>query len=359
MNGLEAKLRRMIAVDGSMPVSQFMAHCLGDAEFGYYTTREVFGAAGDFITAPEVSQLFGEMAGVFLALAIESFEGPLTLAEFGPGRGVFMRDILRTLRRLKPARADRMRIALVETSPRLRAVQAQALEGLADPLFLSSATNLPEDSPLFVIGNEFLDALPVCQIVKSGAAWRERVVIAGAAGLDFSTGPAILPPLGLPAASDAAPDGTVFEFAPAREAVMAEIAARIAHQGGAALFFDYGHLHPAFGDTLQAMRKHAFAPVLENPGEADLTSHVDFSAFTRLVEDEGCKTAAMTQGAFLLQTGLLERAGSLGANKDAATQDSIRTAVERLAGPEAMGNLFKAFAFASGALPFPFGPARD
>ncbi|MCO0638050.1 SAM-dependent methyltransferase, partial [Lutimaribacter sp. EGI FJ00014] len=201
------------------------------------------------------------------------------------------------------------------------------------------------DGPLFLVGNELFDALPVRQYVNTTAGWRERVVGLGEDGaLIFMAGAGAPDPTSLPSGADAAPEGAVFEAAPAREALMETIAGRLAAQGGAGLFIDYGYEGPALGDTLQAVRRHAYDDVLAHPGEADLTAHVDFAALARIAGAQGLGARLMPQGEFLLGLGLLDRAGRLGAGKSAEEQERIRGEVERLAGPEGMGTLFKVLA---------------
>lgn len=341
MTALKERLARRIAESGPITVAAYMDACLFDPDAGYYTTREPFGAAGDFTTAPEISQMFGELTAVwaYSAWAAIGRPMPMTLAEIGPGRGTLMVDMLRTLDRLDPGFVTRARIAMIEASPRLAALQKERFAGgRGRPTWFSDIGVMPA-TPLVVVGNELFDALPARQFVRTAQGWRERMVglgedgalrfVADAASID----PALLPP--------DAPEGAIFESAPAREALMAEICARIARDGGAALFIDYGHLEPGFGDTLQAVRRHAYDDALAHPGEADLTSHVDFSALARVAQAHGLEARTMTQGAFLLGLGLLERAGALGAAAGEATREKLRGEVERLAGPDAMGDLFK------------------
>jgi SAM-dependent MidA family methyltransferase len=358
MTPLGLRLRRMIEAGGPMPVSAWMALCLGDPEHGYYMARDPFGPDGDFTTAPEISQLFGEMIGVHFALAakVSALEGAVTLAECGPGRGTLMRDMLRTLKRVAPQL--RPRVMLVETSARLRDIQRGALAGMAEPEFLDTPDALPVTRPLLLVANEFLDALPFRQFIKRGGVWRERMVDVAGDAFAFVPGTASISPADLPPGATLQPDGAIFELAPAREAAVATLAEHVRQAGGAALLIDYGHVESGFGDTFQAMRDHAFADVLAEPGLADLTSHVDFAPLLAAARRAGCVAATMEQGDFLIGLGLLERAGALGAAHDEATRERIRQAVARLAGPEAMGRLFKVLALAAAApLAPPFAPA--
>ena len=355
MNALEAKIHRMIEADGPISVALYMALCLSDAEHGYYMRQEAFGTKGDFITAPDVSQLFGEIIGVFLALCLDQFETevPVTLVELGPGRGALMADVLRTLKQLRPKHFERLDVAMVETSPRLRQIQTKAIAAYKIAVFHDSIATLSETTPLLVMGNEFLDALPTRQYVKVGAAWRERMIAVQDGKLAYALGASTLAPNELPEGASKAEEGAIFEIAPARTAVVEELATRVKSQGGAGLLIDYGHTKSGFGDTLQAMRAHKFAPVLETPGEVDLTSHVDFEILQKAALAAGCKASLKTQGEFLLELGLLERAGAFGAGKSHQIQTEIHAAVERLAAPNQMGNLFKVLCFAP-HLPLPF-----
>ncbi len=332
---LKQRIAELIAEAGPIPVSQYMALCLFDPTDGYYTTREPFGAKGDFITAPEISQMFGELVAVWLSSAWQAAVKPqdAILAEIGPGRGTLMRDMLRTLARLAPALTER--IALIETSPRLTAIQKETL-GETAATWHRDIAELP-DAPLFIVGNELFDAIPIRQFVRTPQGWRERCVGLNADGaLTFVAGPGTTD-----AALPDAQTGAIFEIAPARNALMEQIADRIARHGGAGLFIDYGHLQSGIGDTLQAMRAHAYVDALATPGEADLTSHVDFAALGLAAGSGGLEARTMTQARFLLGMGLLERAGQLGAGGDAGVQERLRGEVERLAGPDEMGELFK------------------
>ncbi|MBR2687160.1 MAG: class I SAM-dependent methyltransferase [Aquamicrobium sp.] len=349
MSGLKRRIIELITTVGPIPASEYMALCLFDPEAGYYTTREPFGAGGDFITAPEVSQMFGELVAVWLYEAWRTIGSPtpVSLAEIGPGRGTLMRDMLRTLHRLDPVFATGTSIALIETSPRLREVQKNTLAGIAiDVAWHETAATLL-DQPILIVGNELFDAVPIRQFVRTADGWRERMVGLNANGeLAFFAGAASLDPALLPADAEGAPNGAIVELAPARSALMQTIAEHIATRGGVGLFFDYGHLQPGVGDTLQALRNHQYEDVLASPGEADLTAHVDFAALAASTRTAGLRADTTTQGSFLLAMGLLERAGRLGADADEATRARLTGEVERLAGPQAMGELFKVLAIA-------------
>ena len=356
MTALKERLKRLIAAGGPLSVADYMAACLFDPQDGYYTTREPFGAAGDFTTAPEISQMFGELVAVWAYAAWTATGGPMPmlLAEIGPGRGTLMADMLRTLDRLDTGFVTRARIAMVEASPRLAGIQRERLaSGRGRPTWFADIVALPA-LPLIVVGNELFDALPVRQFVNTGEGWRERMVgLDGDGELAFVAGTAGIAPALLPGEAAQAPQGAMFEIAPAREAMMDALAARIARDGGAALFVDYGHLRPGLGDTLQAVRAHAYDDVLAHPGEADLTAHVDFSALAAVAAAHGLEASMATQGEFLLGLGLVERAGALGAAAGEEVRERLRGEVERLAGPDAMGSLFKVICIAQKGVRLP------
>ena len=356
---LKEKLIRQIAAEGPMTVAAYMAACLADPQHGYYTTAaEPFGAKGDFITAPEVSQMFGELIGAFVLSAWEAMGAPQTvrLVETGPGRGTLMADLLR-MASLRPAFLRAASLHLVEISPRLKARQAEALANAPlAPNWHDSLREVPE-GPVILIANEFFDALPIHQYVKTPEGWRERMVGLSEAGdLAFGTGPGRLPLAAIPQTAANAPLGAILETSPLSAAIAEESGARITAHGGAALFIDYGYLRSAPGDTLQALRRHAYQDVLAEPGLADLTAHVDFEVLAAAARRGGATVASpLTQGEFLLRMGLLERAGQLGAGKDASMQERIRGEVERLAAPQEMGELFKVLCVAQpGLVPAPF-----
>jgi len=356
MTPLGERIASLIETSGPISVAQYMALCLFDPQAGYYMTREPFGRGGDFITAPEVSQMFGELIGVWSAGAWHALgrPDPFILCEIGPGRGTLMRDLLRVTSRVAPDLLRAARVAMMEASPRL--TEAQRIMLAASPVPIAWHTRLDEiaPGPLVVIANELFDAIPVRQYVKIGGAFRERLVGLGTGGeFTFVAGAGSIDPSFLPEGGREAPEGAIFEAAPGREAMMAEIASRIAARRGAALLIDYGHLVPGFGDTLQAIRRHRPEEVFASPGEADLTSHVDFAALSAAARAAGCRTAVKTQGRFLLEMGLLERAGRLGAGKSASAQDAIRADVERLAGPGGMGELFKVLCVSDAATEVP------
>jgi len=350
------KLKARIRAAGPITVADYMSACLADPGHGYYLNKEPFGRSGDFITAPEVSQMFGELIGAFCLTAFDRMGAPeqVHLVELGPGRGTLMADLLR-MALLRPDFINAADLHLVETSQRLRAVQSETLAGAPlKPQFHDSVETLP-DGPLILVANEFFDALPIHQFIKTATGWHERLIgLDDAGALHFGIGATVLPESDVPAPLRQAADGAILETQPAANAICQTLAERIARQGGTALFIDYGYLKTATGDTLQALFKHAYDDVLAHPGAADLTAHVNFKALARSARTAGAVAhGPLGQGDFLLKLGLLERAGALGTGKTADTQNEIRTAVERLAGPDQMGELFKVIAITQGSEPLP------
>lgn len=340
MTPLGQRLARRIGTDGPMTVADYMAACLGDPELGYYTTRDPLGTAGDFTTAPEISQMFGELVGLALAQAWldQGAPAPFALAEPGPGRGTLMADLLRATSAV-PGFHDALQLHLVETSPALRQAQAATL-GRDDIAWHDTVTALP-DLPLFLVANEFFDALPIRQAVRDGAAWRERMVGLrdGALCLGLSD-PTPLPQLAHRLGDTS--DGDIVEFSPVAQAVAAEIGTRIAALGGAAVIVDYGDWR-SLGDTLQAVRGHEHADPLADPGKADLTAHVDFEALARAARP--CAASRLTpQGVFLERLGITQRAQALAQGLTGAALETHIAAHRRLTHPAEMGTLFKAMA---------------
>ncbi len=359
MNALQEKILARIEQEGPLTIADYMALCLFDRDHGYYTTREPFGAAGDFTTAPEISQMFGELVAVWLYSVWQAAGAPrpVCFAEIGPGRGTLMKDIIRTISQLDAGFLNDARFALVEASPRLAKVQKETLAGSPASVEWHHGVDGLQHVPTFWFGNEIFDALPVRQFVKQGGRWRERCVARSEdGGLQFVLGAGEPDPRLLPADAAAVEDGSMVELAPARAALMEMVAGRIARDGGAGLFLDYGHLRPGYGDTLQAVRRHGFHGVLDDPGEADLTSHVDFAILAAAAPRHRLAAHLTTQGEFLLAMGLRERAGLLGQSADAEMRERIVGEVRRLAAPEEMGDLFKVLAVTpAGVVPPGFG----
>jgi NADH dehydrogenase [ubiquinone] 1 alpha subcomplex assembly factor 7 len=349
VSALKAELVQLIREEGPLSISRYMALCLGHPRHGYYMTRDPFGVAGDFTTAPEISQMFGELIGLWAAHVWQGMGAPsaVRLVELGPGRGTLMSDMLRVAKGL-PGFRDAIEVHLVETSPVLRAAQAATLAGARQPVWHDSIATVLE-GPVIVVANEFLDALPLDQFVMTEQGWRERMVgLAEAGGLSFGLAGA---DAGL---SLAAPAGAVFEQPTVALDIVAEISRHVAQAGGAALYLDYGSSQSGFGDTLQAMRRHAFVDALAEPGEADLTVHVDFQRMAEAARRAGAAThGPATQADFLIGLGLAQRAQALSRNATPRQAADISSAFDRLTEPGAtgMGELFKVLALSHPGLP--------
>lgn len=349
MSWLEAELRRRIERDGPIPVAEFMSLALGHPEHGYYIKQDPFGAAGDFITAPEISQCFGELIGIW-AVAVWEQAGapsPVTMIELGPGRGTLMADALRAAGQ-RPAFLRTLQLHLVETSPVLRKAQEKSFSGsglVKAPDWHETLDTVP-DGPAIIIANEFFDALPIRQIVCTSAGWRERHVGLADGELRFlaDAGTPDMTPLVPARLRGAARAGDIFEFCPAAHAAMDEMARRIAADGIAALFFDYGHARSALGDTFQAVYHHEPVDVLHTPGDVDLTAHVDFEALAasaaRLAQVHG----PITQGDFLRRLGIEYRRDALMKKASPEQAELVRSGVHRLTAQDEMGTLVKVLA---------------
>ncbi|MDF1734137.1 MAG: SAM-dependent methyltransferase [Minwuia sp.] len=342
---LEETLVAEIAADGPMPLDRFMRRALFDPEYGYYTTSEPFGVAGDFITAPEISQMFGELLGLWAADMWQRMGAPenIVLAEIGPGRGTLMADALRAIHRAAPQMLATGTVCLVEASPRLQAVQAERLAGHRIS-FVDRVGKLPE-GPLLLIANELLDALPIRQVTRAGGALMERCIGVSNGKLCFVDEPLVFEtPEDMPELKD----GEVFEVSEEGRRLVEVIGTRLAVQGGAALFIDYGHGETAAGDTLQAVRRHAFHPILSDVGSADLTAHVDFAAMARAAIHGGaCAFGPISQRDLLRRLGVEPRLAQLVARAEPPTRDALVAAYHRLTDPDRMGTLFKALCITS------------
>ena len=343
---LADRLARAITLAGPMPVSQFMAA----ANARYYASRDPFGPAGDFVTAPEISQMFGELVGLWGADLWERAGRPAAhWVELGPGRGTLATDARRAMAKAGLAPA----IHFVETSPVLRAAQALRVP---EATWHDGVDTLPDDAPLIVVANEFFDALPIRQLVKRGAvgegAWHERLVAC--------QDTLFLPIVGKPVPTDVipaplreAPPGALLEVSPAAVVTMHSLAARIARQGGAMLVVDYGHEGPLLGETLQAVRGHAFANVFAAPGEVDLSAHVDFTTLAAAAQTARATVwGPVEQGEWLVRMGIDTRAAALAR---AAPQRMTALAADRERLVRGMGALFKVLAVTAPGWPAPAG----
>jgi NADH dehydrogenase [ubiquinone] 1 alpha subcomplex assembly factor 7 len=360
---LEA-LKRRIAREGPLTIAQYMDACLCDPEHGYYATRDPFGSGGDFITAPEISQIFGELIGLWCAVLWQQMgaPAPFALVEMGPGRGTLMADALRAGARVNGF-IEAAQLHLVETSPVLRRLQKEQLADTGKTPHWHDLLDEVPDGPAILIANEFLDALPVRQFERREGKWFERCVgVSGQGGLEYCSAAKslntnkILPrPI-----RDTARDGDMAEIRPGADAIVETIAARAQTSPIAALFIDYGHERSAPGETLQAIKTHDFADPLARPGEADLTAHVDFAQLGHVAGEKGLQVhGPLPQGEFLLALGLEERCDRLMGDADDEAAKTISSGARRLVDPARMGELFKVMALTSEHLtPPPFDGAQ-
>ncbi len=329
-------LKSLIEKNGPLDVGQFMALALGHPQFGYYMKQDPFGAHGDFTTAPEISQMFGEMVAAWILDVWQQMGAPeLTLLECGPGRGTLMADIMRSLKNV-PDFHGKTNIHLMEMSPVLKAMQGGILAAY-EPQWHANFETVPSDRPVIVIANEFLDALPVRQLVKAKSGWDERVVALSGDEFVFKT-------RNLPFdISVAAKAGDIFEISPARSLFSTDIVEKMKDcGGGAALLIDYGHVESGVGDTLQALKKHEYVSPLKDVGDADITTHVDFFAAKQAAENAGGKVSGpVEQGEFLKKLGIGHRAETLKIKATDAQKFDIEKALQRLTDSSQMGSLFK------------------
>ena len=336
MTPLGRRLAKLIATDGPMTLADYMTACLLDPEHGYYATRDPFGAGGDFITAPEISQMFGELVGLALAQAWidQGAPSPFSLVELGPGRGTLMADILRATTGV-PGFHAAAEVVLVEASPTLRDVQKATV---THALEHKDRIEDVAERPLFLVANEFFDALPIRQFQRAAGAWRERLVGLKDDRLTLGLGDQTQPPTLSDRLVDTRP-GDIVEVSEPSRRIAAEIGRKLADNGGAAIVIDYGGAR-SLGDTFQAVRAHDVADPLAAPGEADLTAHVDFGALARAA---GPAMAAplVTQGVWLERLGIAARARALAAKMSGARLDQHMAAHRRLTHPDEMGTLFK------------------
>ncbi len=331
---LAAHLKDIIQKEGPIDVGRFMALALGHPEFGYYMTRDPFGRGGDFTTAPEISQMFGEMIGAWVADVWTQMGRPdFVLLECGPGRGTLMADMMRATKNV-PGFHEACSVHLMEISPVLKDKQAGVLADYK-PMWHAGLESVPKDKPLIMIANEFLDALPVRQFVRDGGAWHERMV-------DFKDGTFVFVP----------EQGEIMEQSPACVDFIKDVSAHLQKTGGAALFIDYGYTSGT-GESLQAVKNHKYVPVLEDVGNADLTAHVDFAA---LKEVAGVKVLGpVEQGAFLRKLGIEARAEMLAQKAAPEQKVQLQNALQRLCDSGQMGSLFKVMGLVHGETIHPAG----
>lgn len=347
MNALGERIARIIAAQGPLTIAQFMTIAMHDRELGYYATRNPIGTEGDFITAPEISQMFGELVGLWLVQAWHDQGKPshTRLIELGPGRGTLMGDALRSAK-IVPSFLESIEVVLVESNPRLREIQAATLrDSHASVAWRENCDSTLFDRPCFLVANEFFDAMPIRQLVRTDKGWSERMVsIDAAAGLTFVLSP-ISADLAVPADRVGAQTGTVYEFSDAASALAQDISYGIARRGGAALIVDYGYDAPGFGETLQAVMKHEATGLLDAPGEADISAGVDFAALARAAGTHAVAIhGPISQGQFLTDLGIFERADTLKRARASDRGPSVDFDLNRLVAADEMGELFKALA---------------
>ena len=338
---LAETFRRLIATTG--PIS--LSHYMGEANANYYTGADPLGTGGDFVTAPEISQMFGELIGLWLAdMWIRAGRTePVHYVELGPGRGTLARDAMRAMKRygLEP------RVHFVELST---AFKEQQLEAVPGAQFHADLSTVPMDGPVLLVANEFLDALPLRQLIRTERGWRE--VMVSVDGEQFVCIPGDRPmDAAVPEARRDEPEGTLIETCPGAAAVIYEVAGRLVSQGGAALFIDYGHDSPRTGSTFQAVRRHKKVDPFAAPGEADLTAHVDFAMMAQVAQSRGCRwLGTVSQGDWLRALGIEGRADAL-AEFAPQHREALHSAMHRLIGADQMGELFKVMALAAPVWP--------
>lgn len=340
-------IKEKIAEHGPLTVADYMKLALTHEEFGYYTTRDPFGQKGDFITAPEISQIFGELLGAWFAMTWRQLGEPeMVLVELGPGRGSLMQDLLRASSHM-PDFHDHLCVVMVESSPKLRRYQEAVLTGMHPRItWQSSLEDLPA-MPMLLIANEFFDALPIRQFVKTPGGLKEKMI-----DIDPETGKLCftIQEMGIRLVKGGAYSGDeiVVESSPESRMAASNIATHLDQYGGAGLIIDYGYTGGSRGNSLQAVRQHGFFPVLESPGEADITAHVDFDMLQEVLEEEGIYThGPMAQGDFLRRLGAELRAEALLRDATPEQQQDIITGLNRLIAPHEMGELFKVMGFCS------------
>lgn len=353
---LEETLKEKIKRNGAITVHAYMATALSAPEHGYYMRQDPFGEEGDFITAPEITQMFGEMLGLWGALSWKTMGAPdpVQVVELGPGRGTLMSDAMRAAE-VVPGFTDAAQIYMVEISPVLREIQRKTVLGNVGQVpAMRERIEDVASGPMILFANEFFDALPIRQFVKTEDGWCERMV-----GLDsaedafvFLAGAPLQDLSAIPEDLRDVPPGAFYEDCPRALEIVRDVAARLKAHGGVALFIDYGHGEFAVGETLQALKAHRYHDVLDGPGSADLTAHVNFAALAECARAEGVDVhGPVPQGAFLARLGMGERAEMLLHNANAAQAQEIRSAYHRLTDADEMGAMFKVLCLAAPGLP--------
>lgn len=350
------QINAQIRATGPMSISTYMRLCLTHPTLGYYKKADPLGAKGDFVTAPEISQLFGEMIGIWLANTWTSLGAPkaFDLVELGPGRGTLLADALRVIKNV-PGMIDAMRLALVETNPALIEKQKNLLTPFT-PIWVTELSQLDDHTtPILMVANEFFDALPIRQFIKKDGTWHERLIGLEGDKRQYGLSPTPLHTELIPDQMKDSSDGAIFEQSLLSQDVISTISDKLQNRSGALLAIDYGYTQTQIGDTFQAIENHQFADPLANPGKADLTAHVDFESLAKAAtHTTGTDQNTLTQAAFLKAMGIVERTESLKAkNPDHAA--NLETDLNRLIGDTEMGSLFKCLCISSEGLnPYPF-----
>jgi len=353
-------LKSRIKAEGPLSLEAYMAEALGHPEHGYYRKQDPLGEAGDFTTAPEISQMFGEILGLWSVVSWQQLNCPqqINLIELGPGRGTLLADALRAVGNIREFR-DAVQVHLVETSPALRKRQQDALaDSNMTVTWYDRFEDVP-DGPFVLLANEFLDALPIRQFARTYGGWYERLVGLNAAGDGFkwtSSSSGAASDFEVPPALGHGGEGLIWEVCPAAHTLIRDVSQEILVQGGVALFIDYGYAEQTGGDTFQAIKDHDYVNPLGHPGEADLTAHVDFEAVANIATEAGVRVSGPeAQGAFLKRLGIAQRAEALYSIASDAQKQDIEAALARLTGPDEMGHLFKVMALSHPGVPEPGG----
>jgi NADH dehydrogenase [ubiquinone] 1 alpha subcomplex assembly factor 7 len=347
---LEDHIKNLIAKNGAISIAQFMEEALANPQYGYYQKQDPFGKAGDFVTAPEISQIFGEMIGIWVASVWQSMGSiPIALAELGPGRGTLMQDLLRGTKHI-PGFHRNIKVHMVETSPTLQQIQKEKLGFTGVEIkWHKDISSLP-DIPTIIIANEFFDALPIHQYIETENGWSEKLV-----GIQNDKLAFMLSSDNLELGHDAQ-IGAVLETSPVTINIVEQLSKHIASYGGAMMVVDYGYAHCGYKDTLQSVKNHQYHDILEDVGNADITAHVDFSSIAETAKKSGINASdVITQNALLLALGIEIRKQALLKNASEKQKDDIISATDRLINPDAMGTLFKAITLYNKNLPLPVG----
>ena len=356
MSSLESHLKTLIAQSGPLSVADYITAALSHPKYGYYNSRIPFGKKGDFITAPEISQFFGELVGAWCIQCWMELGRPdkFRWVELGPGRGTCMADMMRTARKIAPDFLQAASIHLVESSPILREEQRRSLEG--DIAWHTDVQDIPE-GPTIIVANEFFDALPIRQFIKTDDGWHERVIGLSGEQLCFGLSPERVPQATImPPTNADGPAGQIFERSPVSQSIAANLGERVSRSGGAGLIIDYGHTRSGLGDTFQAVRAHKRAHVLEDPGTCDLTAHVDFEQLGKSLSASGAACfGPIDQGVFLDRLGIHARLNQVTNALDNVKASELRSGVDRLTKADKMGTLFKVLGFTGEAGLVPAG----